>query len=191
MMDFHAVTLRQCCHPTSSPETSVKNCYSTLRNIPEECRSQAVFVPTIQKFVVKHFLLLAATLQQMAVVLCCCVNTVRHCATLRDTARHCATLRDTARHCATLCDTVRHCATLGELLCKNQIGYCLPRDVIRGLYQGVLYFQNVTQVHGTRVNVISFTPTRKVRPSLWRFSRKSHSSNKFLLISAKNFVFIK
>ena len=97
MMDFHAVTLRQCCHPTSSPETSVKNYYSTLRNIPEERRSQAVFVPTIQKCVVKHFLLLAATLQQMAVVLCCCVNTVRHCATLRDTARHCATLCDTWR----------------------------------------------------------------------------------------------
>lgn len=37
------------------------------------------------------------------------------------------------------------------------------------LYQGVLYFQMIIQFHGTRVNVISFTPITKVQPSLRQF----------------------
>lgn len=36
-------------------------------------------------------------------------------------------------------------------------------------YQGVLYYHNV-RFHNTRVSVISFPPTQKVRPSLRRFS---------------------
>ena len=38
------------------------------------------------------------------------------------------------------------------------------RDAMYRLYQGGLYLQNVTLRHGTRVNVISFMPTTKVRP---------------------------
>jgi len=42
-------------------------------------------------------------------------------------------------------------------------------DAVRTLYYGVLYFQNVMRLQGTRVNDISLTPVTKVRPYLRRF----------------------
>jgi len=47
------------------------------------------------------------------------------------------------------------------------------------LYQGVLYFQNVTRFHSTRVNVVSFLPTT-VQPSLCRLSRNAQIINTIL-----------
>jgi hypothetical protein len=43
--------------------------------------------------------------------------------------------------------------------------------------KGVLRFQNVIEFHNTGLNVISFTPVRKERPSLNQFSRNSETLN--------------
>jgi hypothetical protein len=51
-----------------------------------------------------------------------------------------------------------------------------------GVYQGVLYSQNVTRFHSTRVNVISIMPTTEVQPSLWRLSRNARIINSSLSI---------
>jgi len=53
------------------------------------------------------------------------------------------------------------------------------RDVVRKLYQGVLYFQHVTVLHGTRVNII-LCMSKKLRPSLRSFSRNSQTLNTVL-----------
>jgi len=38
-------------------------------------------------------------------------------------------------------------------------------DIVHRVYQGVLYFQNVTHFHSTCTNAISFAPIRQVQPS--------------------------
>jgi hypothetical protein len=38
---------------------------------------------------------------------------------------------------------------------------CALRYLLHNIYQSVLYFQNVSGLRGTRVNVISFMPKRK------------------------------
>ena len=52
------------------------------------------------------------------------------------------------------------------------------RDAVHGL-PGIFfffYFHNVIRCHGVRVNAVSFTPIRKVRPSLRRFSWNSQNA---------------
>jgi len=39
-----------------------------------------------------------------------------------------------------------------------------PNDAVHRLYQGLIYFQNVTQFQGTCINVISFMLISKVQP---------------------------
>jgi len=39
----------------------------------------------------------------------------------------------------------------------------LLRDSVNGFYKGVIYFQKVDCFHGTRINVVSFTPIIKER----------------------------
>jgi hypothetical protein len=39
------------------------------------------------------------------------------------------------------------------------------RDVVHRIYQGDLYFLKVVRFHDTHVNVIAFTPIRKVLTS--------------------------
>jgi len=39
-----------------------------------------------------------------------------------------------------------------------------PNDAVHRLYQGLLYFQNVIQFHGTYINVISFMLITRVLP---------------------------
>ena len=47
------------------------------------------------------------------------------------------------------------------------------RNAVQRLYQGVLYVQNITRFHITRVNRIPFTPGRTPRPCPRRCSRNS------------------
>ena len=46
-------------------------------------------------------------------------------------------------------------------------------DIVQRVYLGVLYFQNVTQFHGTCTNVISFAPIRQVQPFLPQFNENN------------------
>ena len=62
---------------------------------------------------------------------------------------------------------------LGVLHDVNNTASGVPRDVAQQLYQSILYDEIIVRFHGTRLNVILFTPVKKVRPSLRRFSRKS------------------
>jgi len=57
------------------------------------------------------------------------------------------------------------CARMHHLLlcyvCNKRV-YLVRRDVVHGIYQGVLYFLNVMWFYDTHVNVIAFTSIRKV-----------------------------
>ena len=83
---------------------------------------------------------------------------------------------------------------MNTLLRYKKTANVVLRDVVERLYQGVLFFQNVTRFHCTAVNVISFTPIRKMflPPSVMKptkaqtavfaalFNRISpHSGNKY------------
>ena len=46
---------------------------------------------------------------------------------------------------------------------NNNTGKGVPRDVIHSLYTGVLYFQNASQFHGTRLNVVLFASIRELQ----------------------------
>jgi len=46
---------------------------------------------------------------------------------------------------------------------NNNTAKGVPRDVIHSLHTGVLYFQNFSQFHGTRLNVILFGSRREVQ----------------------------
>jgi hypothetical protein len=54
--------------------------------------------------------------------------------------------------------------------------WCISLRSIR-TNKGVLCFQNVIEFHNTGLNMISFTPIRKERPSLHQFSRNSQTPN--------------
>jgi hypothetical protein len=56
---------------------------------------------------------------------------------------------------------------------KKKISYGIRCDVLHRLFQGILYFQNILVLHNTRLNVILFTPVRRLWPSIHRFSRNS------------------
>jgi hypothetical protein len=47
------------------------------------------------------------------------------------------------------------------------------RDLVHRLCQGVVCCRHIMPFHGTRVNVIPFTPIRNVRSSMPRFLRNS------------------
>ena len=51
------------------------------------------------------------------------------------------------------------------------------RHAVRTLYQGVLYFLNITRFHSTRVTVISFMSTTEVQPSLCTLSPNAQITN--------------
>jgi hypothetical protein len=51
----------------------------------------------------------------------------------------------------------------------NKTADDVSRDVVHKLYHGVLCCKNTVRFHGTPINVISFTPVRKIRPSLSQF----------------------
>jgi len=55
------------------------------------------------------------------------------------------------------------------------------RDVARKLYQGVLYFQHVTVLHGTRASAI-LRVLKKLRPYFRSFSRNSQRVNNVICI---------
>jgi len=52
-----------------------------------------------------------------------------------------------------------------RIKCNNNSGTAkgVLRDVIHSLHTDVLYFQNVTQFHGTHVNVILFASIREMQ----------------------------
>jgi len=60
-------------------------------------------------------------------------------------------------------------------ICNNMTENGLLLQIAHRLYQSILYFQNVTEFHGTRINVISLTLKRKVQPSFANF-HKTHKS---------------
>jgi hypothetical protein len=60
---------------------------------------------------------------------------------------------------------------------KSQQQYCKRWISLRSTRtnKGVLCFQNVIEFHNTGLNIISFAPIRKERPSLHQFSRNSQT----------------
>ena len=46
---------------------------------------------------------------------------------------------------------------------------CVVRNAVCRLYQGVLDLQNIIQITGTHIDVISFTPKRNVQLSQCQF----------------------
>ena len=64
---------------------------------------------------------------------------------------------------------------------RNSVADCALHDVLHWLYQGVLYFQNFIQFHGTCVHVISFRPITEVRLSLCWYSHNSPSRDKIVM----------
>jgi len=47
--------------------------------------------------------------------------------------------------------------------CNNNIAKVVPRDVIHSHHTGVLFFQNASQFHDTRLNAILFASIREVQ----------------------------
>ena len=57
--------------------------------------------------------------------------------------------------------------------------------VVHRLYQGVIYFGNVIQFLGSRLNIISFTPIRKGKPPLWNsFTKPINTQQHYVQISS-------
>jgi len=71
------------------------------------------------------------------------------------------------------CQQLRTSHTLTEAAYWKCFKLCIPRRCTQILIR-VFFCHNVIQIHAVRVNVVSFTPITKVRPSLRRFSLNSH-----------------
>ena len=77
-----------------------------------------------------------------------------------------------------------HCNTQYTLHCDHAVcassaktAYSAVRNAAHSLYRGVLYFQNATRFHGTRINVTARTDTTKVRPFIAPISIKFTKSS--------------
>lgn len=75
---------------------------------------------------------------------------------------------------------------------QDKITNSVFRDVVRTFYQGVLNFQNVTQLHGAHTNktahMTSCTPVRKIQPPKYHFSHKlSNAEQCYVQISHTKF----
>jgi hypothetical protein len=83
---------------------------------------------------------------------------------------------------------------------NNNTAKGAPRDVIHNLHTGVLYFQNVSQFHGTRLNVILFASIREVQqqstdinsamcrsavPNFVRIGRKCRKCKQYFIYALK------
>jgi len=67
------------------------------------------------------------------------------------------------------CAKVRQCFRIAV---SNKSENDVPSDIVRRMYQGVLYFQIVTHGFAVHANVILFTPVRTVLPSMHQFAQK-------------------
>ena len=77
------------------------------------------------------------------------------------------------------------CALALKTTNTNQAANAALCDAAHRLYQGILYFQHVTQFDDTLINVISYTIVSKILERI--FTEPKNSQNSYVIISYNEF----